>query len=66
MDTIVSILFYINVISSSGSYTMDMLNNFAEIYAPQISAVENTYGLLPSVLAEFEPEAIIVIDGTGG
>ena len=66
MDTIVSILLYMNVITGSGNYTMGQLNIYAEIYAPQINAVENTYGLLPSVLAEFEPEAIIVIDSTAG
>jgi len=66
MDTVVSILLYMNVLTGSGNYTMEQLNNFAVIYAPQISVIENTPGELPPILEAFEPEAIVIIDGTIG
>jgi len=66
MDTLVSILLYLNVITSSGHYTSAEISNYAVIYSAQINLVETTPGELPPLLVEFEPEAIIVIDNMGG
>lgn len=67
MDTIASILLYMNVLTFPGHYTQAQLNNYAAMYAPQISLIENTPGELPPILIEFEPEATIIVgDSVGG
>ncbi len=66
MDTLVSILMYMNVISPAGHYTKIDINNFSAIYAPQIRAIEINPIQLAAVLIEEEPMAIWVIDNLGG
>ena len=67
MDTIASILLYMNVLTFPGHYTQAQLNNYAAMYAPQITLIENTPGELPPIMAEFEPQAsIIVTESVGG
>lgn len=65
-DTLVSVLLYLNVISSGGSYTVNDINNFAAVYASQIRSIENNPPLLETVLDEEEPMAIWLIDNLGG
>jgi len=66
MDTLVSVLLYLNVISSSGYYTANDINNFGSLYASQISNVKNNLPQLEMVMDEEEPLAITVIDNLGG
>jgi len=66
MDTLVSILLYLNVISSSGSYTVNNIHNLGAVYATQIISIENDLSQLEMVMDEEEPLAITVIDNLGG
>lgn len=66
MDTLVSVLLYLNVISSSGTYTPDQINNYAVMYAGPIANAEQAPGELAVILSDYETEAIIVIDSMGG
>lgn len=65
-DTLICALLYLNVITGSGSYTADNINNFAVVYAQQISAITNNLPLLETVMEEEEPLAISVLDDLGG
>ena len=65
-DTLVCALLYLNVITGTGSYTANDINNFAVIYAPQIQSIEINLPLLETVMDEEEPVAIGVLDNLGG
>ena len=66
MDTLISILLYMNVISPSGNYTIGQINDFASFYSTQINTIKINPVQLEAVLAEEEPLAIWVIDSLGG
>lgn|GEM_PF-5717922 len=66
MDTLISVLLYMNVIASNGHYTVSDINNFATVYSAQINAIEINLPQLEAVLAQEEPMAIWVMDGLGG
>jgi len=66
MDTLVSILLYMHVISGSGSYTAQQLNNFVTINATEISIIKTTPGQVDMIMSAYEPMAIVIIDGTIG
>jgi len=66
MDTLVSVLLFLNVINPANNYTITEINNFAIIYSQQINNIENDLTQLDAVLDADEPIAITVIDGLGG
>ena len=66
MDTLVSVLLYLNVLTSGNIYTRSQINNDAAIYAAQIFYVETDPALLPEVMINYEEDAIWVIDNIGG
>ena len=66
MDTLLCVLLYLNVISPSGQYTTNDIQNFATVYSAQINVAENTPGQLPIIMNEFEGEAIVIQDSLGG
>ena len=66
MDTLIAVMLFLNVISPTGHYTAQQINDYAVMYAVQISLAETVPGQLPLILAEFESDAIVVIDDLHG
>jgi len=66
MDTIVSALLYLSVITSGNDYTAAQINNYATMFAGPISTTINNPTLLEAVLVEYDLEAIVIIDDMGG
>jgi len=66
MDTLLSVLLFLNVITPGGNYTRTQINDFATIYSAQINVIENNFGELISIVNEYDPEAYVILDNLGG
>ncbi len=67
MDTLLSVLLYIGVVTSPGTYTISQINDLEIIYQTRITAIEYDPILFPEIISDFYPEAeIIIVDNTVG
>ena len=68
MDSLLSILMYINVVTSPGTYTYNQVELLLSSNSAQITVVENNPALLNLAISEFyeEAEGITILDEPAG